>query len=976
MAGTPATKQCGLERAHGANVSFVSNLLFENWPKNQSFTPALRFAPTSLSELAAAILKSERAGFHVRARGATWSFSDAGIPADGVHAGQPGALIDTRSLHNDLQSKLPSILAAGVDPTYLFWVEAGISCDDLNAKLDSRAPRQTVAAGGGAGQTLAGLMSTSTHSGDSTVTPLVDYVRAIHLVGAGGIEHWIERDAPITYPAHLQAVYPCLATDNIHYDSELFNAVLVSAGSMGVIYSVILQTTHQIGLLQHRVATTWEELVGLAGRDFASVLDGSYIVNKNNQIDIFDQFNPMVGPFSPNIYTQVVLNPYPFEPNDASLSQQQNLRIGQHLCIVTNRVEVPIPVPPPPPAGIQESLDSVGQQAAQAALDALGNNPADIVKFLELNNGLAHEPDVSRKAAALIDFLADNYAPGTISAVNRFVLKKIMPVWDRTEVATRLTEVMVWHDNIRSLCFEAAFAVPDAVAFVPRVLDLVNQYAAQMPHNYIGGYLSLRFVGKPTAALLGMQRWSPTCHVEYAVLSGTRGIDAFIADLQRLALASNGILHFGMNNEVMTAADVRRAFGPANVRSFRRARAVLSEGGTFNTFDNSFTDRLELSALVDNRLDWSLISNTSGARPGDPNFADLTRAGIRLWSGRFAQSNQAQMLFNYSGDGNWWLGTLRDGDMTWNSVGNTAGFGDLADGRPFWIGQFSGSGRDEVLFHYPGDGHWFLGTYAAGQLIWNLAGDTKDFGNVADGRPFWTGRFSKPGQNDVMFYYPGDSTWWLGSFTGNTMSWSVACQTPNFGNMADGRPVWSGRFTDAVRTDMLFYSPANCDWQLGHFNGATMNWSLAGNTAGFGDLADGRPFWVGQFSGSGRDDVLFYYPGDQNWWLGTFNGANLDWALVGNTAGFGQVADGRPFWVGDFTGSGKDEILFYYPGDSNWWLGAIAGGTLGWSLVGSTAIFGDVADGRPFWVEDFKGSGRMGVLFYNPGNGGWWLGNE
>ena len=35
--------------------------------------------------------------------------------------------------------------------------------------------------------------------------------------------------------------------------------------------------------------------------------------------------------------------------------------------------------------------------------------------------------------------------------------------------------------------------------------------------------------------------------------------------------------------------------------------------------------------------------------------------------------------------------------------------------------------------------------------------------------------------------------------------------------------------------------------------------------------------------------------------------------------GFGNLADGRPFWVGDFLGVGRSSLPFYYPGDDNWW---------------------------------------------------------
>src|SRR6478736_2404872 len=94
-------------------------------------------------------------------------------------------------------------------------------------------------------------------------------------------------------------------------------------------------------------------------------------------------------------------------------------------------------------------------------------------------------------------------------------------------------------------------------------------------------------------------------------------------------------------------------------------------------------------------------------------------------------------------------------------------------------------------------------------------------------------------------------------------------------------------------------------------------------TGGFGHrINDGRPFWIGDFNGDGKADVLFYYPGDDNWWLGSVGTNNqLGWTLVGNTRGFGHgINDGRPFWIGNFSRSDRAQVLFYYPGDDNWWL--------------------------------------------------------
>jgi hypothetical protein len=46
--------------------------------------------------------------------------------------------------------------------------------------------------GAGGGQSILGALSTETHGSDVQLSPLCDYVRAIHLVGPGGQEWWVE----------------------------------------------------------------------------------------------------------------------------------------------------------------------------------------------------------------------------------------------------------------------------------------------------------------------------------------------------------------------------------------------------------------------------------------------------------------------------------------------------------------------------------------------------------------------------------------------------------------------------------------------------------------------------------------------------------------------------------------------------------------------------------------------------------------
>ena len=351
--------------------------------------------------------------------------------------------------------------------------------------------------------------------------------------------------------------------------------------------------------------------------------------------------------------------------------------------------------------------------------------------------------------------------------------------------------------------------------------------------------------------------------------------------------------------------------------------------------------------------------------------------GRPVWTGDFNGDGKAEVLFYFPGDRNWWLGTFNGNTIAWTLVGNTAGFGQIWDGRPIWIGDFAGTGRADVLFYFPGDRNWWLGQFGAnGQLTWTLAGNTAGFGQVWDGRPFWTGDFSGDGKADVLFYFPGDRNWWLGRFVGTQLVWSLAGNTSGFGQVADGRPIWAADFAGTGRTDVLFYFPGDRNWWLGQFGPTNqLTWTFAGNTSGFGQVWDGRPFWTGDFNGDGKQDVLFHFPGDRNWWLGTFNGNALGWTFAGNTAGFGNVADGRPIWTGDFAGTGKSDVLFYFPGDRNWWLGQFgANNQLTWNLAGNTTGFGQVWDGRPFWTNNFNG-GQRDVLFYFPGDGNWWLGS-
>lgn len=362
---------------------------------------------------------------------------------------------------------------------------------------------------------------------------------------------------------------------------------------------------------------------------------------------------------------------------------------------------------------------------------------------------------------------------------------------------------------------------------------------------------------------------------------------------------------------------------------------------------------------------------------GQPKSINDGYGKALIFTGDFDGDNRSDVLTYYVDTYEWMLRSYNGVGMKRVAVGNTSGFGNLADGRPIWAGNFAGGNQAEVLFYYPGDRNWWLGTLAGGQLTWKLVDNTKGFGQMWPRSPFFMGNFSRTDRTQLLFYYPDDSNWWLGTYDGASLTWTLAGNTAGFGNLTHGQPFLSDDFDGDQHTDVMFYSPGDYNWWLATFSGTQLTWHLVGNTRGFGNLADGRPIWSGDFTGSGRAEVLFYYPGDRNWWLGSLVAGQLSWKLIDNTTGFGQMWPRSPFYLGNFSTSSATEILFFYPDDNNWWLGSATSGNLEWSLAGNTIGFGSgfAAQVKPNAIIGAFSGALDNVLYFSAFDRHLWLGS-
>ncbi|MDQ3756231.1 MAG: hypothetical protein M3394_00030 [Actinomycetota bacterium] len=133
--------------------------------------------------------------------------------------------------------------------------------------------------GGAGGQTVFGAVNTGTHGGDFRFRPISDAVLAVHLVADGGKHFWIEpgksrQGAPLTDEEKLRALFdddkfrgneePGNARRNfdVFHDDDLFNAVVVSAGRFGAVYSVVMRAVRQYSLHEQRRLVTWQDVRG------------------------------------------------------------------------------------------------------------------------------------------------------------------------------------------------------------------------------------------------------------------------------------------------------------------------------------------------------------------------------------------------------------------------------------------------------------------------------------------------------------------------------------------------------------------------------------------------------------------------------------------------------------------------------------------------------------------------------------------
>jgi hypothetical protein len=606
--------------------SRIQPWIFLNWARTRQISVPTQFKPADVRQLAAAIQEVERVGGSAKAVGSAWSYTDAAIDESVTH------VIDLSALNANLTggdptastNVIPFALQTELRPTpgatstrHFVHVEAGITIYDLNFLLDGLTPKLAMPTLGGAnGQSLAGAISTGTHGADINLPPIADHVKAIHLVGPGGQEWWIERAEPnsITDPTRLAGARDAgrLCSDiRIVYNDLLFRAALVSLGRMGVIYSVVVEAVPAFRLAQTRVRSKWSaeaawirtNVMTPAGGDTAdrwkefvvnpyadSAGDHDCIVTTRNKTESL----PNQAAPSPNLFSMLCNS----TGIDGVLLGFSGIVTGLIVTATSTAIAslswlLAIPIVG---AIIFATLVSGAITAATtsliglqtAVLATVGGGPTIADKLARVCN-LA----TSLGQKQLVRQLVDNFTiqqrppdpPGTPPLVN-----------DGFRLMTNqmtLAGVVREPDPpcMRSIDgFEFAFPVTagqnNLFDFMNDVFALTDEfYNSNMP---MGFGMSLR-ITRGTLALIGMQQFDRTAHVEFFFVRGFMGQSDFYSRLHSIAAQRGGIPHWGLIHS-LDSARVDAVYRD-NVVRWRQAlaRIIAGSGGRAATFRTTFS---------------------------------------------------------------------------------------------------------------------------------------------------------------------------------------------------------------------------------------------------------------------------------------------------------------------------------------------------------------------------------------------------
>lgn len=628
--------------ARCADLVPFTEATFVNWHGNITRRNVRVATPHTVERLVDAVRTADASNWKIGTPGSGWSYTSCAVGDD------TGLVLLTHDLAGELTDPWRNTALRrnpDVDAQHLVHIKAGTKIYEINCLLahEKSPPLMLPTMGGSNGQSIAGVMGTSVHGSHFDRPPVADAIRAIHLVGPDGREWWIEPATDsITNPSRMAAARDsgqlCPST-NIVYDDPLFNAVLVSLGAAGVMYSVVVACEPNRNIATRTEAVTWTQ----AKLDIAEIIVGERPPRLGPaQVDFLEfVIDPATrtGRKTIRAYTTESRPPPPASPAGddaidwASKALLLALRIdpvavigvaGATVVLATSTV-------------FGTLMIAVSEWIARKSLEALVN-PGVLVElaevtadFNEMMFDLAFQPFTLEGLAAaapnlinLIWRLGMAVASGAalVAELQGFMISSLRPETAGSAGYTvgRNDEVLTGQARAtdpatgRTVCtgnehmaFERLIASYEYVVPVSRLTSFLDGF--DMGSRHVDGLLAiydelrggsrafvatynLRFTGQ-TRATLGIQRFPKSAHVEIYTVDGLRGNGRFRQRLFQLVRDIGALPHMGQLHEV--GASTPAVFGRSLPDWREQIERIADEsGGRRNLFWSQFHSRAGL----------------------------------------------------------------------------------------------------------------------------------------------------------------------------------------------------------------------------------------------------------------------------------------------------------------------------------------------------------------------------------------------
>jgi hypothetical protein len=238
------------------------------------------FKPKTLGELQTICRIATDNDLRVRAVGSGHSFSEVAITQD--------ILVETHG-YNRILPFATAQRSARLKTQYqdaksnpMAEVEVGITVFDLSKELE-KSGHALLNQGTYDGQTLWGATSTSTHGTGFKRGPFPSMIRSLVLVGEAGRTFRIEPADGITRPQGWKEP----GIDELIQDDDTFYSVVCSFGSMGIVYSAVIEVREFYWIDEWTFITTWDTIKAAfpTSTDFQAFVESvemvSFLVSPN-----------------------------------------------------------------------------------------------------------------------------------------------------------------------------------------------------------------------------------------------------------------------------------------------------------------------------------------------------------------------------------------------------------------------------------------------------------------------------------------------------------------------------------------------------------------------------------------------------------------------------------------------------------------------------------------------------------------------